>query len=154
MELTGALSTESESPSKSVLENQGPARPQMLDPPVTVCGIVVHGAQIGRTLGVPTANLRVGAELGHLSFGVYAGQALDRPAAISLGVRPTFGDDLEPLLEAHILDFDGDLYGQQLVVELLAYLRGEVRFASVDDLRRQMASDLDSAREVWTRCAR
>lgn len=71
----------------------------MLDPPIAFSGRVLRGAQIGRALGFPTANLRVGPQLDHVPFGVYAGRALDRPAAISIGVRPTFGDGLEPLIE-------------------------------------------------------
>jgi riboflavin kinase / FMN adenylyltransferase len=122
----------------------------MLGPPAIVCvAEVVRGAQIGRTLGFPTANLRLRPEFDDLRFGVYAGGALGRPAAISIGVRPTFGDGLEPLLEVHILDFDGDLYGQQLAVELLAYLRGEARFANAEDLRHQMTADVRMVREIW-----
>jgi riboflavin kinase/FMN adenylyltransferase len=121
----------------------------MLDPPVVCRGQVLRGARIGRTLGFPTANLRLGRELAHIPFGVYAGGALGRPAAISIGVRPTFGDGLEPLLEAHILDFEGDLYGQELDVELLAYLREEARFANAEELRRQMTADVRAVREIW-----
>jgi riboflavin kinase/FMN adenylyltransferase len=123
----------------------------MLDPPAALCGHVLRGAGIGRTLGFPTANLRVGPELDRLPFGVYAGRALGRPAAISIGVRPTFGDGLEALVEAHILDFVGDLYGQQLVVELLAYLRDEARFANTEDLCRQMTADVHAVREIFKR---
>jgi riboflavin kinase/FMN adenylyltransferase len=123
----------------------------MLDPPVAVRGEVVRGARLGRTLGFPTANLRLGRDFDPLPFGVYAGRALGRPTAISIGVRPTFGDGLEPLLEAHIIDFEGELYGQQLAIELLAYLRDEARFANAEELRRQMAADVRSVREIWKR---
>jgi riboflavin kinase/FMN adenylyltransferase len=126
----------------------------MLDPPVALCGHVLRGAGIGRTLGFPTANLRVGPEFARTPLGVYAGRALGRPAAISVGVRPTFGDDLEPLVEAHILDFVGDLYGQRIVVELLAYLRDEARFANTEDLRRQMTADVHAVREIFKRLTR
>jgi riboflavin kinase/FMN adenylyltransferase len=133
-----------------VHQDHGPGRIEMLDPPAIVCGEVVRGAQVGRALGFPTANLRLGSEFADLRFGVYAGRALSRPAAISIGVRPTFGEGLEPLLEAHILDFDGDLYGQPLAVELLAYLRGEARFANAEDLRHQITADVRMVREVWS----
>jgi len=87
-------------------------------------GTVVRGDQRGRTLGFPAANIRIPG-LDASAFGVYAGRVDGRAAAISIGVRPTFGDDLEPLLEAYILDFDGDLYGLTVEVQLVERLRGK-----------------------------
>lgn len=109
-------------------------------------GVVIHGAHLGRTLGFPTANLALPAEP-HLRFGIYAGRVLGRPAAISVGVRPAIGG-LEPLAEIHILDFSGDLYGQELTVELLEYLRPELSFPSLDALREQIARDVETVRSV------
>jgi riboflavin kinase / FMN adenylyltransferase len=113
----------------------------------SVTGTVIRGDQRGRDLGFPTANIRVPGDAPELRFGVYAGRALGRPAAVSVGVRPTFGTGLEPLLEAFILDFDGDLYGQELTVELIEYLRPELRFDSVEDLVAQMQADVAAVRE-------
>ena len=113
----------------------------------SVVGTVVRGEQRGRELGFPTANIRIAADAG-LEFGVYAGRALGRPAAVSVGVRPTFGDELEPLLEAYIVDFDGDLYGRELTVELVEYLRPELRFDSVEDLVAQMHADVAAVRSL------
>ena len=79
---------------------------------------------------------------------MYVGRVDGRLAAISIGVRPTFGDELEPLLEAYILDFDGDLYGQSVEVELVERIRGEMRFASVDALVDQMREDVRTVREL------
>jgi riboflavin kinase / FMN adenylyltransferase len=113
----------------------------------SITGTVVPGEQRGRKLGYPTANIRVppgGPELDH---GVYAARVLGRPAAVSFGVRPTFGDELEPLLEVHVLDYDGDLYGEELTVELVEFLRPELRFDSVDELLRQMDADVAAVRE-------
>jgi riboflavin kinase/FMN adenylyltransferase len=112
-----------------------------------VTGTVVVGDRRGRELGFPTANVRFPDDAEPPAFGVYAGMALGRPAAISVGVRPTFGDDLEPLLEAHILDFDGDLYGREITVELLEFLRPEARFNSVEALVAQMEADIAEVRE-------
>jgi riboflavin kinase/FMN adenylyltransferase len=125
--------------------------PVVLDPPAIVRGAVVHGAKVGRTLGFPTANLKFGADACPPPFGIYAARVLGRPAAVSIGVRPTFGERLEPLLEAHIVGFDGDLYGHELTVELLAYLRDEVRFSTTDDLRRQILLDIRAVRNFWIR---
>lgn len=118
--------------------------------PRMITNTVVHGDARGRLLGVPTANLRFPAGEVPPAYGVYVGRALGRPAAISIGVRPTYGDGLEPLLEAHLLDFSEDLYGSTLEVELLEYLRPELRFDSEKALRDQIAADLMAVRE---RCA-
>jgi riboflavin kinase / FMN adenylyltransferase len=113
-----------------------------------VSGTVIHGDQRGRDLGFPTANLRLDEEDRDLPFGVYAGRVDGRAAAISVGVRPTFGDGLEPLLEAHILDFSGDLYGSKVVVELVRQLRPEQAFESVAALVEQVHADIAAVRAV------
>lgn len=100
-----------------------------------VSGIVRRGEQQGRRLGFPTANLGFAPGAAVPEFGTYAGLVDGRPAAVSLGVRPTFGEGLEPLLEAHILDYDGDdLYGTTIDVELLERIRRVARFDSVAEL--------------------
>lgn len=112
-------------------------------------GTVVTGFQRGRTIGVPTANLRVEDQL-IPGDGVYAGRARvgDRcfSAAISIGNLPTF-DNGTHQIEAHLLDFDGDLYGQPLRLEIAAWVRDQVRFASIDALKRQIARDIDRIRQ-------
>lgn len=128
--------------------------PPLLDPPLVLVGTVIHGAKIGQTLGFPTANIRLPVESRQVQFGIYAARVLERPAAVSIGVRPTFGENLEPLLEAHILEFDDDLYGRKLTVELLAYLREETPFATPEALRVQIALDIEDARTVWARVTR
>jgi len=109
-------------------------------------GTVVHGDHRGRELGFPTANVRLGEEARDVTFGVYAGRVDGRAAAISIGVRPTFGDGLEPLLEAHILDFQGDLYGSDVVVELVQSLRPEQAFDGVGELVEQLHADIAAVR--------
>jgi riboflavin kinase/FMN adenylyltransferase len=111
-------------------------------------GVVEQGDRLGRELGFPTANLRLGETL-HPAFGIYAAQAfIDgrwRDAVVSLGVRPTVADR-GVLLETHVFDFAGDLYGRTLRVRLLDYLRAEAKFADLEALKRQIAEDCREAR--------
>jgi len=117
----------------------------------SVVGEVVHGDHRGRLLGFPTANLKVRAERITPLNGVYAGYGWvgdeRHPAVINIGVRPTFADH-ERLLEAHLLDFDGDLYGTDLMVEFVKRLRPEVKFDSVETLIAQIHRDVARAREI------
>jgi riboflavin kinase/FMN adenylyltransferase len=116
-----------------------------------VSGEVVRGAQRGRKLGFPTANLAMWEELLLPAVGVYAGWVLidgERFAAVTnVGVRPTF-DNGQQTVEAHILDFDRDLYGQTIAFEFVARLRGEQRFDGVEALIRQVNADIASARAL------
>jgi len=120
----------------------------LLGTPFMLCGEVVHGDERGRELGFPTANLVPRDEFVCPGHGVYACLANGRPAAVSIGVRPTFITGRGELIEAYLLDFDGDLYGSRLCIEFLARLRGERRFASADALVEQMRSDVDATREL------
>jgi riboflavin kinase/FMN adenylyltransferase len=127
---------------------------ELLGRPHEVRGEVEEGDRRGRELGFPTANIGVPARICLPADGIYAGTFLggdgvERPAALSLGRRPTFYDDAEmSLLEAFVLDFDGDLYGQHVKVRFVERLRGEVRFASVDELVQQMERDVEDTRRV------
>ncbi|MGH2947861.1 MAG: riboflavin kinase [Solirubrobacteraceae bacterium] len=109
-----------------------------LGAPFELSGLVTQGDRRGRTIGFPTANIVPGPATPVPSAGVYAGAALDRPAAISVGVRPTFGRAGELRVEVHVLDFAGDLYGTRLTVAFLARLRDERRFAGPDALAQQL----------------
>jgi riboflavin kinase/FMN adenylyltransferase len=119
-------------------------------------GIVVVGDRRGRALGFPTANLSFDYRPAMPSLGIYAGRVTEagpqvtagHPALISIGTRPTFHDGTEVLAEVHLLDFDGDLYGERLGVELLARLRDEQRFADADALVAQMRRDAEQGRAV------
>ena len=109
-------------------------------------GVVVEGERRGRTLGFPTANLAV--EGGLLpANGVYAVRIDHAPGVANLGTRPTFAGE-ERRLEVHLLDYDGDLYGQRLVVSFVAHIRGEKRFESVAALRDAIAADALAARRI------
>ena len=104
------------------------ARPFLLE------GEVVEGDKRGRELGFPTANIVPDEELVYPGHGVYAGFADGRPAAIHIGVRPMFETGRGVLVEPHIIDWDGDLYGRTLRLAFIARLRGEKRFPSVEEL--------------------
>ena len=121
------------------------AAAKMLGRPFELDGIVVAGDQRGGTLGYPTANLSVPAELLVPAYGIYAGSALGHRAAISIGVNPHYGGD-ERRIEPHLLDFEGDLYGRRLVVELWRRLRDERAFASEDELVAQITRDVEETR--------
>jgi riboflavin kinase / FMN adenylyltransferase len=116
--------------------------------PHRVEGVVVRGAQRGRELGFPTANLVPDERIVCPSHGVYACLADGRAAAVSIGVRPTFETGRAELIEAFILDFAQDLYGQRLKLEFLERLRGERRFASAEALVEQMHLDVEETREI------
>ena len=121
---------------------------EFLGGPFLFEGEVVHGDKRGRELGFPTANIVPSDQLVVPGHGVYAAWAHGHPAAVNVGVRPTFNTGRGLLIEAFLLDFDGDLYGEHLRVAFVERLRGEKRFESVDDLVAQMELDVQRAREI------
>ena len=121
----------------------------ILGRPFAIEGEVIHGDKRGRTIGVPTANIRLGDYM-RPAFGVYAtrtrlpdGRLVD--GVSSLGLRPMFALE-EPLLEVWLFDFDGDLYSQTVETELIAFLRGEQAFPDLDALKAQIEADAEAAR--------
>jgi riboflavin kinase/FMN adenylyltransferase len=123
----------------------------LLGRPYTITGKVVRGAQLGRKLGFPTANLRLGGKTPALG-GIFATRVhgvadYPMPSVSSLGMRPTV-NGTERLLEAHLFDFDGDLYGRRIEVEFVAKLRDELRFDNLDALTAQMHRDAAQARAL------
>lgn len=119
-----------------------------LGAPFLLEGTVVSGDRRGRELGFPTANLEPDPAYALPARGVYAAFANGRPAAVNIGTRPTFTDDDRLLVEAYLLDFEGDLYGQTLRIAFASRLRDEQRFDNVDDLIEQMANDVAATRRV------
>ena len=115
----------------------------MLGRPFELDGTVVAGDQRGGTLGYPTANIAMGAELVCPRYGIYAGEALGHRAAVSIGTNPHYGGT-ERRIEPFLLDFDGDLYGSRLVVELWERLRDEAVFDSEEALIAQIAKDVEA----------
>jgi riboflavin kinase/FMN adenylyltransferase len=118
---------------------------KLLGRPPEVEGTVVAGDARGGTLGFPTANLRLELDLLVPAYGIYAGAADGHRAAISIGTNPHYGG-AERRVEAHLLDFEGDLYGRRLVVELWRRLRDEQSFSSEDELVAQIARDVEDTR--------
>ena len=118
---------------------------RMLGRPFELDGIVVAGDQRGGTLGYPTANIALGPDLLCPRYGIYAGAALDHRAAVSIGTNPHYGGT-ERRIEPYLLDFDGDLYGRRLVLELWERLRDEQAFESEAALVAQIARDVDATR--------
>jgi riboflavin kinase/FMN adenylyltransferase len=126
---------------------------RMLGSTFQVSGTVAHGDERGRELGFPTANLVPDEAFSYPGHGVYACLANGRPSAVSIGVRPTFDTGRGELIEAYILDFDGDLYGQTMTLEFVERLRGERRFDSVEALVEQMHADVARTREITSTAA-
>jgi riboflavin kinase/FMN adenylyltransferase len=119
----------------------------MLGRPFELDGVVVAGDQRGGTLGYPTANLRLDADLACPRYGIYAGFGLGHRAAISVGTNPHYGGT-ERRIEPYLLDFDGDLYGRRLVVELWERLRDEAVFESEAALVEQIALDVEATQRA------
>lgn len=126
----------------------------MLGRPYEVRGRVEHGDRRGHLVGFPTANIPVSKQMAWPADAVYAGwlttaAGVRHPCAINIGRRPTFYEHAEQsLLEAHLLDFDGDLYDQDVRVEFVGFLRSEQRFEGIDALAAQLRLDVDRAREM------
>ena len=130
----------------------------MLGRAYSVSGVVIGGDRRGRLLGFPTANLRIDQRKALPADGIYAVRArlpgeaeAQRAAVVSLGVRPQFGSGKPRLVEVYLMDASLDLYGELLLVEFVARLRGEERFASVEALQEQMARDVAAARHALAR---
>jgi riboflavin kinase / FMN adenylyltransferase len=119
----------------------------LLGRPVEVEGVVVTGNARGGTLGFPTANLAIRPDLVVPAFGIYAGSALEHRAAVSIGTNPHYGGR-ERRIEAFVLDFEGELYGQRLIVELWRRLRDERAFESEEELVAQIARDVEETRRA------
>lgn len=130
----------------------------LLDRPHELRGVVVHGDGRGAALGVPTANLELPSDLALPQVGIYAGvcrraDGSEHASAISVGLRPTFAASAQgipavPLVEAHLIDFSGDLYDERIALRFVERLRDEQRFAHVDELISQMHADIEAARTI------
>jgi len=126
----------------------------MLGRPFELRGTVIQGDQRGRTIGFPTANVTLPIDMARPANGVYAcwyvtPDGVRHPAAVNVGVRPTFYESADAaVLEAHLLDFDADLYGQEARVQFHHFLRSERRFNGIDELRDQLDIDVVEARSL------
>lgn len=124
---------------------------RLLGRPFSLSGPVVAGAHRGAGLGFPTANIAIGRDRALPAFGIYVTRAFVRESqhrsCTNIGVRPTFDSEPQPTVETFILDFDDDIYGQELRIDLLHRLRDELKFDSVDALVDQMHRDITDARD-------
>jgi riboflavin kinase/FMN adenylyltransferase len=139
----------------ALLEGDVPLAGELLGRPYRLAGEVVHGDARGRELGFPTANLRIPADRLIPRTGVYAcradGIAGGWPAVTNIGYRPTFENEPAlPQVETHLLDFDRDLYGQEIRLDFIARLRDEQRFPNVQALIEQVHQDMEKARQLLT----
>ncbi len=121
--------------------------------PFRLAGRVIEGAKRGRTLGIPTANLEIDEERAFPAIGVYACRAQHAAgtslAVVNIGFRPTFDSpEGKPKVEAHLLDFSGDLYGSSLTLDFIARLRPEMKFPNIEALLAQIHQDIASARQI------
>ena len=121
--------------------------------PYTITGVVQHGRQVGRRIGVPTLNLPLPENMALPPYGVYATRVLvdgqSYIAATNIGAKPTFVDGGAPTIEPHLLDFSGDLYGKRIHVELHKFLRPEMAFENADALREAIAENIRETREFF-----
>ena len=117
-------------------------------------GEVVEGDRRGRELGFPTANLVPDDRLVVPGHGVYAAFANGHPAAVNVGVRPTFETGRGLLIESFLIDFDDDLYGQSIDVAFIGWIRQEQKFESIETLKRNMTADAAQARDALKRAGK
>lgn len=126
---------------------------RLLGRPFSLRGPVITGDQRGRSLGFPTANIAIGLDRALPAYGIYVTRAFVREGShescTSIGIRPTFDVEPHPTVESFIIDFDEDIYGQEMRIELLERLRGEQRFESADELVAQMHKDIETTRAYF-----
>ncbi|MEK7247561.1 MAG: bifunctional riboflavin kinase/FAD synthetase [Chloroflexota bacterium] len=126
---------------------------RLLGRPFSLRGPVVTGDQRGRSLGFPTANIAIGLDRALPAYGIYVTRAFVREGShescTSIGIRPTFDIEPRPTVETFIIDFDEDIYGQEMRIELLERLRGEQKFESADELVAQMHKDIETTRAYF-----
>ena len=152
-QLTDAAGPISSTRIRRLLQDGYPERAASdLGRPWAVRGVVSHGDKRGRTIGFPTANVPLGRHL-EPTRGVYAvtvrlADGTDVPGVANIGRRPTVNEGLESRVEAHLFDWEGDLYGQEVAVSLHSFIRAEQKFASFDELKAQIARDASKARAV------
>jgi len=145
LEVTSVSDVSSTAIRGALSEGDVVAAAKLLGRPYELDGIVVTGDQRGGTLGYPTANIALDPSLQWPADGVYAGWALDHRAAVSIGTNPHYGGT-ERRIEPYLLDFDGDLYGKRLVVQLWEKLRDQAVFTSEEELVEQIGRDVAATR--------
>lgn len=121
---------------------------EMLGRPYTLKGVVVNGRHLGRTLGFPTANLDIGGRMMLPKSGVYAARLDGMPAVVNIGDNPTVDNGNPVTVEAHVIDFDGDLYGKEVTLSFIDRIRDEQKFDSLEALREQIELDKERGKKI------
>jgi riboflavin kinase/FMN adenylyltransferase len=126
---------------------------EMLGQPYSITGEVMHGRKIGRTLGMPTTNILPAVNKLLPPCGVYASKTLIdgiyHPGVTNIGYKPTVGDESRKGVETYLFDYDQDLYGRVIEVALYTYLRPEIKFASLEELKLKMQGDIVTAKNYF-----
>lgn len=117
---------------------------QLLESPFVLEGMVVQGEKLGRKIGFPTANINYPNNIVKIPYGAYCARVGRNKAVMNWGVKPTVNNSVKPVLEIHIIDFDENLYGKNIKIEVLEYLRPEMKFNSIEDLKLQINKDINS----------
>lgn len=117
---------------------------ELLGSNFTIQGVVKKGAQIGRMIGFPTANIDYPESIVKIPYGVYYVKIGEKRGIMNWGMKPTVHNTLSPVSETHIFDFDGDLYGQELRIEILNRIRGEIKFQNLEELKKQIKKDIEA----------
>ncbi len=115
---------------------------KMLGYEFSINGTVIHGNHIGRTIGFPTANIKYPQNIIEIPYGVYSTTIFNKKAVTNYGKKPTIGNDIEPVAEAHILNFDKDIYNTNIEIKFIKKIREEQKFSSVEELKEQINKDI------------
>lgn len=116
---------------------------ELLGSNFSISGMVIKGAQLGRTIGFPTANIKYPPNIVQLPHGVYAARVGGHAGVLNWGMKPTVHNIKEPIVEVHILDYEGDLYGKNIEIDILKKLRNEQKFANLEELKLQIKKDTE-----------
>lgn len=128
---------------KLLQEGQVEQANELLGSNFSISGMVIKGAQLGRTIGFPTANIKYPPHIVQLPHGVYAARVCGHVGVLNWGMKPTVHNIKEPIVEVHILDYEGDLYGKNIEIDILKKLRNEQKFANLEELKLQIKKDTE-----------
>lgn len=128
---------------KLLQEGQVEQANELLGSNFSISGMVIKGAQLGRTISFPTANIKYPPNIVQLPHGVYAARVCGHVGVLNWGMKPTVHNIKEPIVEVHILDYEGDLYGKNIEIDILKKLRNEQKFANLEELKLQIKKDTE-----------
>ena len=120
----------------------------LLNEPFLINGVVKKGAQLGRKIGFPTINIDYPENIIQIPYGVYVAKVNDMPSVLNWGVKPTVNNELKPVVETHILNFDKNLYGENVKIQIIDRIRDEKKFSSLSELQSQIKKDIKKCLEL------